>query len=59
MSVTYTIAGSYPDWDDPTTHLNLANVNASELLRWLDIEADELAKRAGVTRRRSMIDWLR
>lgn len=42
MTVTFTIAGTRPDWDDPTTHINLNNVNAADLLRWLDIEADYL-----------------
>ena len=41
MSVTFTIAGSHADWDDPATHLNLANMNAAELLRWLDIDAQD------------------
>jgi hypothetical protein len=42
MSVTFTIVSVRPDWDDSTTHLNLANLNAAELLLWLDINPDDL-----------------
>src|SRR5258708_144458 len=53
MSVTFHIEGQGPDYDDPSTYLNLANDNASELLEWLalprvlcgEFDAHELAVR--------------
>ena len=53
MSVTFHIEGQGPDYDDPSTHLNLANDNACELLEWLalprvlwgELDAHELAVR--------------
>ena len=41
MSVNFTVAGSHTDFDDPSCYLNLANMNAAELLRWLDIDAND------------------
>ena len=35
MSVTFHIEGQGPDYDDPSTYLNLANDNAGELLEGL------------------------
>ena len=51
MSVTFHIEGRWPDYDDPSTYLNLANDNAGELLEWLalprvlcgQLDAHELA----------------
>jgi hypothetical protein len=35
MSVTFHIEGQGPDYNDPSSYLNLANDNACELLEWL------------------------
>ncbi len=53
MSVTFHIEGQGPDYDDPSTYLNLANDNAGELLEglalprvlWGVLDAHELAVR--------------
>ena len=53
MSVTFHIEGQGPDYDDPSTYLNLTNHNACELLEWLalpcvlwgELDAHELAVR--------------
>ena len=53
MSVTFHIEGQRPDYDDPSTYLNLANDNAFELLDWLalprvpcgELDAHDLAVR--------------
>ena len=53
MSVTFEIEGCSPDYDDPSTFVNLANQNAGELLEWLSLprvlwgalEAHEIAVR--------------
>jgi hypothetical protein len=53
MSVTFSIEGQRPDYDDPSTFVNLSNVNAADLLEWLalprdlwgQIDARELAAR--------------
>jgi hypothetical protein len=53
MSVTFHTEGQGPDYDDPSTYLNLANANACELLEWLalprvlcgELDAHELAVR--------------
>ena len=41
MSVTFTVAGDTPDYDNPTTFLNLANGNAIDLFDWLSIPTDQ------------------
>lgn len=50
MSVTFSIEGDSPNWDDPEEaedferhrSMNLSNMNARNLLAWLDIDADDL-----------------
>jgi hypothetical protein len=51
MSVTFHIEGRWPNYDDPSTYINLANDNACELLESLalprvlrgQLDAHELA----------------
>ncbi len=40
MSVTFHIAGTRPAFADESTYLNLANLNAAELLAWLDLDSE-------------------
>ncbi len=42
MSVTFHIAGTRPDFADESTYVNLANLNAAQLLRWLDLDSEFL-----------------
>jgi hypothetical protein len=40
MSVTFSASTVYADYDNWTGFLNMSNVNAFDLLRWLDLPVD-------------------
>ena len=48
MSVTFTIADSIVDFDDPTTYLNVTTIHAADILRWLDIECAAALEAVGL-----------
>ena len=41
MTVTFSVRGLDVDWDDPSTFVNVSNVNARALLEWLGLEPGE------------------